>query len=68
MYKHPIALDVDTFTVSEKCDLSVLKVHSTPDTASLHIPVPLHCTQESLGTDIPYVVSKGISPVKCHAC
>jgi hypothetical protein len=36
-------------------------LQSNLETAPLYLPQPLHCAHGSLGTEIPYVISKGIS-------
>jgi hypothetical protein len=45
--------------------MSLCQIHiqSNPITAPLYIPPPLHFTLESLGTEIPYVISKGKAPL-----
>jgi hypothetical protein len=46
---------------ANKLCVSNENMQSNPDTAPLKIPPPpLHCAQESLRTEIPYVISKGI--------
>jgi hypothetical protein len=40
------------------------EVQSNPDTAPLYIRPPSHCAHESLVSEIPYVISKGISSIQ----